>query len=165
MWIPTVKALKKRFEIYKAARSDFEKKDVEMGYGIALVRDMFVADSMEEAKEKAGEQMVNYMRWVCHWRGLGTHMNPGEELPKTDHKLDLLSYEFLHERNMLFGTVDYIINKIEEMQNELNLQNLKVWSNFAGVKHEDCMKSIRLFTEKIIPHFKSKEKSKIKAAS
>ena len=77
---------------------------------------MFVADSMEEAKEKAGEQMVNYMRWVCHWRGLGTHMNPGEEPPKTDHKLDLLSYDFLHERNMLFGTVDYIINKIEEMK-------------------------------------------------
>ena len=37
---------------------------------------MFVAESMEEAKDKAGEQMVNYMRWVCHWRGLGTHMNP-----------------------------------------------------------------------------------------
>ena len=92
-------------------------------------------------------------------------MNPGEQLPKTDHKLDLLSYEFLHERNMLFGTVDYIIAKIEEMQRELNLQNLKVWSNFPEVKHEDCMKSIKLFTEKIIPHFKSKSKRKVKAAS
>ena len=165
MWIPPVQSLKKRFEIYQQAKSEKEKRHVELGEGISVVRDMFVADSMEEAKEKAGEQMVNYMRWVCHWRGLGTHMNPGEELPKTDHKLDLLSYDFLHERNMLFGTVDYIINKIEEMQNELNLQNLKVWSNFPGVKHEDCMKSIQLFTEKIIPHFKSKEKSKIKAAS
>ena len=126
---------------------------------------MFVAESMAEAKDKAGEQMVNYMRWVCHWRGLGTHMNPGEELPKTDHKLDLLSYEFLHERNMRFGTVDYVIAKIEEMQRELNLQNLKGWSNFPEVKHEDCMKSIKLFTEKIIPHFKSKSKRKVKAAS
>ena len=35
-----------------------------MGEGISLVRDMFVADTMEEAKEKAGEHMVNYMRWV-----------------------------------------------------------------------------------------------------
>ena len=165
MWIPPVKSLKKRFEIYQQAKSEKEKRHVDLGEGISVVRDMFVADSMEEAKEKAGEQMVNYMRWVCHWRGLGTHMNPGEELPKTDHKLDLLSYEFLHERNMLFGTVDYIINKIEEMQTESNLQNLKVWSNFPGVKHEDCMKSIKLFTEKIIPHFKSKTKSQIKAAS
>ena len=64
-----------------------------------------------------------------------------------------------------FGTVDYIINKIEEMESELNLQNLKVWSNFPGVKHEDCMKSIKLFTEKIIPHFKHRTKNKIKAAS
>ena len=165
MWIPPVQSLKKRLEIYQQAKSEKEKRHVELGEGISVVRDMFVADSMEEAKEKAGEQMVNYMRWVCHWRGLGTHMNPGEELPKTDHKLDLLSYDFLHERNMLFGTVDYIINKIEEMQTELNLQNLKVWSNFPGVKHQDCMKSIQMFTEKVIPHFKSKEKSTIKAAS
>ena len=165
MWIPPLQSLKKRFEIYQKAKSEKEKRHVELGEGISVVRDMFVANSMEEAKDKAGEQMVNYMRWVCHWRGLGTHMNPGEELPKTDHKLDLLSYEFLHERNMLFGTVDYIINKIEEMQKELNLQNLKVWSNFPEVKHEDCMKSIKLFTEKIIPHFKSKNNSKIKAAS
>ena len=165
MWIPPIQSLKKRFEIYQQAKSEKEKRHIELGEGISVVRDMFVAESMEEAKEKAGEQMVNYMRWVCHWRGLGTHMNPGEELPKTDHKLDLLSYEFLHERNMLFGTVDYIINKIEEMQTELNLQDLKVWSNFPGVKHEDCMKSIRLFTEKIIPHFKNKAKSNIKAAS
>ncbi len=165
MWIPPVQSLKKRFEIYQQAKSEKEKRHVELGEGISVVRDMFVADSMEEAKERAGEQMVNYMRWVCHWRGLGTHRYPGEELPKTDHKLDLLSYEFLHERNMLFGTVDYIINKIEEMQRELNLQSLKVWSNFPDVKHEDCMKSIKLFSEKIIPHFKSKEKSRIKAAS
>ncbi len=46
-----------------------EKRDVPMGEGICLVRDLFIADSMEEAKELAGEQMVNYMRWVCHWRG------------------------------------------------------------------------------------------------
>ena len=156
MWIPTVKSLKKRFEIYKNAKSKTEKKDVPMGEGICLVRDLFIADTMEEAKELAGEQMVNYMRWVCHWRGLGSHMDPGEELPKTEHKLDLLSYEFLHKRNMLFGTAEYVIEKIEELKSELNLQNLQVWSNFPGVKHKHCMRSIKLFTEKVMPHFKSK---------
>ena len=55
---------------------------------------------------------------------------------------------------MLFGTADYVIEKIEELKSELNLQNLQVWSNFPGVKHEDCMKSIQLFTEKVMPHFK-----------
>jgi len=59
MWIPTVKSLKERFEIYKNAKSETEKRDVPMGEGICLVRDLFIADSMEEAQELAGEQMVN----------------------------------------------------------------------------------------------------------
>ncbi|SVC51487.1 uncharacterized protein METZ01_LOCUS304341, partial [marine metagenome] len=165
MWIPTVKALKQRFEIYKNAKSETEKKDVSMGEGICLVRDLFVADTMEEAKELAGEQMVDYMRWVCHWRGLGSHMDPGEELPKTKNKLDLLSYDFLHKRNMLFGTPEYVIEKIKELKSELNLQNLQVWSNFPGVRHEDCMKSIKLFTEKVMPHFKNELKTEVKKVS
>ena len=77
------------------------EKNIPLGEGVSLVRDMFVADTMEEAKEKAGEHMVNYMRWVCHWRGLGNHMDPGEELPETKGKLDLLNYEFLHKRNIV----------------------------------------------------------------
>ena len=151
MWIPTVKTLKKRFEIYKNAKSEAEKKDVPMGEGISLVRDMFVAETMEEAKKLAGEQMVNYMKWVCHWRGLGNHLDPGEELPQTKGKLDLLNYDFLHKRNMLFGTPDYVVEKIKELQSELNLQNLQVWSNMPGVKHEDAMRSIKLFNDEVIP--------------
>ena len=88
MWIPTVKALKIKFEAYKNKRSEVTKKNIPLGKGVSLVRDMFVADTMEEAKEKAGEHMVNYMRWVCHWRGLGNHMDPGEELPETKRNLD-----------------------------------------------------------------------------
>ena len=155
MWIPTVKTLKKRFEIYKNAKSESEKREVPMGEGISLVRDMFVAETMEEAKRLAGKHMVDYMRWVCHWRGLGNHTDPGEEFPETKNKLDLLNYEFLHKRNMLFGTPDYIIEKIKELQSELNLKNLLVWSNFPGVKHEDAMKSIKLFNEEVIPKINS----------
>ena len=151
MWIPTVKTLKKRFEIYKNAKSDKEKRDVPMGEGISLVRDMFVAETMQDAKKLAGEQMVDYMRWVCHWRGLGNHMDPGEELPQTKGKLDLLNYDFLHKRNMLFGTPDYVVKKIKELQSELNLQNLLVWSSMPGVKHEDAMRSIKLFNDEVIP--------------
>ena len=165
MWIPTVKALKIRFEAFKNAKSKAEKRNVPMGEGISLVRDMFVADTMEEAKEKAGKHMVDYMRWVCHWRGLGNHMDPGEELPETKGKLDLLNYDFLHKRNMLFGTPEYVIDKINELKSELNLQNLHVWSNFPGIKHVDCMKSIKLFTEKVMPHFKDRIDTEVKKVS
>jgi alkanesulfonate monooxygenase SsuD/methylene tetrahydromethanopterin reductase-like flavin-dependent oxidoreductase (luciferase family) len=112
---------------------------------------MFVTETMEEAEKLAGEHIINYMKWVCHWRGLGNHMDPGEELPETKHKLDLLNYDFLHKRNLLFGTPEYVINKINELKSELNLQNLQVWSNFPGMNHETCMRSIKLFNDEVIP--------------
>ena len=34
MWIPTVKALKKRFEIYRDAKSKAENRDVPLGEGV-----------------------------------------------------------------------------------------------------------------------------------
>ena len=164
MWIPTVKALKKRFQLYQEAKSKAESRDVPLGEGICLVRDMFIADTMEEAEKLAGEHIVNYMRWVCHWRGLGNHMDPGETLPETNHKLDLLNYDFLHKRNLLFGTPEYVVNKINELKSELNLQNLQVWSNFPGIEHEACMRSIKLFTDEVMPKIKL-DNSNIQIAS
>jgi alkanesulfonate monooxygenase SsuD/methylene tetrahydromethanopterin reductase-like flavin-dependent oxidoreductase (luciferase family) len=151
MWIPTVKTLKQRFEVYREARSEYEGREVPLGFGISLVRDMYIADSMEEAERVAGEGILTYIRWICHWRGLGNHMDPGEELPETEGKLDLLSYEFLHSRNLLFGTVDYVVERIEELREELNLQHLQVWSNFPAMPHDEVMRSVRRFTEEVMP--------------
>jgi alkanesulfonate monooxygenase SsuD/methylene tetrahydromethanopterin reductase-like flavin-dependent oxidoreductase (luciferase family) len=153
MWIPTVAALKPRFEVFQKARSEYKGHQVPLGEGISLVRDMFVADSMDEARELAAEGILTYIRWIAHWRGLGNHMNPGEELPETPNKLDLLDYDFLHPRNLLFGTPDYVAGKIHELQTELGVEHLQVWSNFPCVPHKHVMKSVKMFTEKVMPQF------------
>ena len=153
MWIPTEEALKPRFESYRKARSEHEGREVAMGEGISLVRDMFVADSMDEARELAAEGILTYIRWIAHWRGLGNHTNPGEVLPETPNKLDLLDYDFLHDRNLLFGTPEYVCEKVQELQTELNVQHLQVWSNFPCMPHDQVMKSVKLFSEKVMPEF------------
>ena len=155
MWIPTVKTLKKRFEIYRDARSLELGRDVSLGDGISLVRDMFCAESMEEARRLGGDGIIKYLKWVCHWRGLGNHLDPGEELKETESNLDALTYEWLHHRNLLFGTPEYIVEKIKELQSELNLQSLILWSHFPDVTHQAAMRSIKLFNEEVLPHFKS----------
>ena len=161
MWIPPTDALVWRFERYRDAASEARGEDVPLGNGIAVVRDMFVTETMEEAKRLAGNGILDYLRWVCHWRGLGNHTVPGETLPQTPGKLDLLSYEWLHPRNLLFGTPDYVAEKIQEMRDKLNIQTLLVWSNFPGVRHEDCMRSVRLFTEEVMPRFQARETSRV----
>ena len=44
-----------------------------------------------------------------------------------------------------------MVNKINELKSELNLQNLQVWSNFPGIDHKACMRSIKLFNNEVIP--------------
>ena len=60
-------------------------------------------------------------------------------------------------------TIQDVIEKIKELQSELNLQNLLVWSSMPGVKHEDAMRSIKLFNNEVIPKIKA-AKTKFKQA-
>lgn len=150
-WMPTVKELKKRFELYQETASQVEGKDKLLGEGLALVRDVYVADTMEQAREDAAEAVINNYRWICHWRGLGNLMDPGEEVKPGQE----LNYDFLHSRNLLFGTPEYVTEKIQELKDELNLENLLLWVDHNGLSHEKKMKSLKLFTEKVMPNFVS----------
>jgi alkanesulfonate monooxygenase SsuD/methylene tetrahydromethanopterin reductase-like flavin-dependent oxidoreductase (luciferase family) len=156
MWIPPTDALKPRFELYRDKKAAKENRQVALGEGVMLVRDMFCCESKAEAMKLGGEGIVDYLRWVCHWRGLDNHRHLGEDLPKTPGKLDLLNIDFLDDRNLLFGTPDQISAKIEEMIEVLNLQYLLVWSHFPGTDHEAAMRSLKLFTEEVMPRFKGK---------
>src|SRR6185295_5167797 len=129
MWIPPTDALKPRFELYRDKKAAKEKRPVQLGEGVMLVRDMFCCESKAEALKLGGE------------------------LPKTPGKLDLLDMNFLDERNLLFGTPDQISEKIEEMIGVLNLQYLLVWSHFPGTDHQAAMRSLKLFTEEVMPRF------------
>jgi alkanesulfonate monooxygenase SsuD/methylene tetrahydromethanopterin reductase-like flavin-dependent oxidoreductase (luciferase family) len=152
-WMPTVKELKGRFELYRDTASKAQGREVPLGEGIALVRDVYVAETMEQAREDAAEAVLNNYRWICHWRGLGNLMDPGEEVKPGQE----LTYDFLHPRNLLFGTPEYVTEKIKELQEELNLQNLLLWVNHNGLPHDKMMKSLKLFTEKVMPNFKTNE--------
>ncbi len=152
-WIPPTDSLVPRFEMYREEASAAQGREVPLGEDVAVLRDMFVTDTMAEAERLAGDGILKYMEWVCYYRGLGNHRYPGEELPETENKLDLLTYDFLHPRNMLFGTPEYIAEQIDEMQTKLNLQHLLVWSSFPGVDHGAVMNSLAGFTEQVMPLF------------
>ena len=57
-----------------------------------------------------------------------------------------------------------MIEKIHELKSELNLQHLAVWSSPPGMPHELSMKSIKLFNDKVIPHF-SDDRTEVKKVS
>lgn len=149
-WMPTVKELKRRFELYREIASEVRGVHVRLGDDLAVMRDCYVAETMEEARRDFEEAILTSYRWICHWRGLGNLMDPGEELPP-----DLeLSYELLHERNLLVGTPDYVADKIRELQSELNLQYLLAWTMHPGMPQDKLLRSLRLFGTEVLPRLR-----------
>lgn len=148
-WLPPVSALKSRFELYQHAATEASGRQHALGEGIALVRDVFVADTMEQARADFEEAVMNSYRWICHWRGLGNLMQAGEELTE-EHQL---TFDFLHPRNQLVGTPEYVAEKIAELRDELNLQDLFLWTTHPGLEHQKAMRSLELFREKVMPQF------------
>jgi alkanesulfonate monooxygenase SsuD/methylene tetrahydromethanopterin reductase-like flavin-dependent oxidoreductase (luciferase family) len=105
---------------------------------------------MEQAREEAAEAVLNNYRWICHWRGLRNLLDPEEVLKEGQE----LTYDFLHPRNLLFGTPEYVNEKIHELKHELNLETLLLWVDHNGLTHEKKMRSLKLFTEEVMPNFK-----------
>ena len=149
LWLPPVSALRSRFELYRDTASKASGREYALGEGIALVRDVYVADTMEQARAEFEEAVMNSYRWITHWRGLSNLMEEGEELG--DHHR--LSYDFLHARNQLVGTPDFVAEKIAELREELNLEHLMLWTTHPGLEHAKAMRSLELFSEKVMPQF------------
>jgi alkanesulfonate monooxygenase SsuD/methylene tetrahydromethanopterin reductase-like flavin-dependent oxidoreductase (luciferase family) len=146
-WIPPVATLKLRFELYRqAARS--AGRDVAPGQDLAVVRDCYVASSMEEAAEAADAVLGSY-RWTTARNGPRSISLPGETLgPETP-----ITYEFLQARNLLFGTPEHVAEKITELRRELGLQELIVWMQHGGLPQAKVMRSLELFGRDVLPHF------------
>jgi alkanesulfonate monooxygenase SsuD/methylene tetrahydromethanopterin reductase-like flavin-dependent oxidoreductase (luciferase family) len=148
-WMPPVSALKGRFELYRDTLAATTGVEQPLGHGLSLVRDVYVADTMEQARADYEQALLTSYRWICHWRGLGNLREAGEELAAGQQ----LDYDFLAERNLLVGTPEYVAEKVQELRDELGLQDLMLWTTHPGLEHRKAMRSFELFAEKVMPQF------------
>lgn len=148
-WMPPVSSLKGRFELYRDTLAETTGTEPALGHGLSLVRDVYVADTMEQARADYEEALLTSYRWICHWRGLGNLREAGEELAAGQQ----LDYDFLADRNLLVGTPEYVAEKVHELRDELGLQDLLLWTTHPGLEHRKAMRSFELFAEKVMPQF------------
>ena len=154
MWRPPVSKLKEHFLNYQST-AEAAGKQLALGQRTGIMRDFFVADSMEEAKQMAGEYVMKSLNW-SNWRGPSIYLAPGETLSSAQEealKMEL-PYDWVHPRCLLFGTPEYIVDKLEELREELNIELVLLSCDWRGMPHELRMKSLRLFGEKVMPKLK-----------
>ncbi len=107
---------------------------------LLLMRELHIAESKEEAAKEAKpflKEMYNtYVKWG----------QPGERYD--------LSFEELSEGRYVIGDAAACIEQLSSYVGELKVDHIGFRMTWPGMKHEDVVKSIRLFGEKVIPYFK-----------
>lgn len=140
--IPIVKNLfdlhSKFLEEYGRNSDDYEKP---------LVREFYISDKKrdvvwEDIKEHITYTAKGYASWgtmVDHEGNLLTDPN------------DPIIYDVVSDQSIL-GTPEECIETIKEYQEKLPVDNLICRFKFPGISHQEAMRSMKLFVEKVLPH-------------
>lgn len=111
---------------------------------LPLMREVFCADTDEEAWEQARDGMLYVYKEYLEWG----HMldDEGNPVPPGDVRaLDLLRKRFI------VGSPESCIEQALRYRDELGATNLVMRMKFPGIPHERVLKSIRLWGERVLP--------------
>jgi hypothetical protein len=113
----------------------------------------------------AEHYVMRYLNW-SNWRGPKIYLRPDEQLPPDEEAalVKELTYDFVKDRSLLFGTPDYVVDKIEELRDEPHMEQLLINSTWLAIPQELSMRSMRLFAEKVLPKVRRSERSAGRAA-
>jgi alkanesulfonate monooxygenase SsuD/methylene tetrahydromethanopterin reductase-like flavin-dependent oxidoreductase (luciferase family) len=125
------------------------------GGNALLVRDVYVADTDEQAWREAAPELTRFWQLAGdnYWRG-DTISN--DDLPKFTSRYVYfpggLTLERMEEwQTSLIGSPDTVIKKARAMIETARPDSLVGMFQFGGLKHEQVMHSIELFGTKVMP--------------
>lgn len=152
-WQPPARRIHERCKVYAEVRSKREGRPYRLGEDQAVLRNTYVAGSMEEAKRDAEEGILSIFQYNDPYRGTQVFLNPGEEAdPDTK-----LSWDFLEPRALLVGSPEHIIERLEEHQEICGLDEILVGFAHHRVPQKKTLRNLELFATKVMPHFQKKQ--------
>ena len=148
--VQTLETLKNRLDAYQATMLDegFTEAETEKTFDQCWAsRDLFVADSYEEALEIAE---AGFDRERTHFRMAREMYNPGG-FPPPDPNRPLPAGEVL-EHAFILGTPSQVADQVAEMR-DIGVRNLMLKLNVGEMDTQQVQKSMRLFGEQVMPKF------------
>ena len=148
--IQTRPVLQSRLERYRATMLDsgFTEEQTEATMDQCWAsRDLFVADSYDEAHEIAA---AGFERERTHFRRARELYNPGG-FPPPDPNRPIPAGESL-EHSFIMGTPSQVAEQVAALR-DIGVRNLMLKLNTGEMDTHKVQKSMRLFGEKVMPHF------------
>ena len=148
--IQTLENLQSRLERYRATMLDsgFTEEQTEATVDQCWAsRDLFVADSYDEAHEIAA---AGFERERTHFRQARELYNPGG-FPPPDPNRPIPAGESL-EHSFIMGTPSQVAEQVAAMR-DIGVRNLMLKLNVGEMDTHKVQKSMWMFGEKVMPHF------------
>ena len=120
-----------------------------LGVDQAVMRSMYVASSMEEARREAEAGIMSGFIFNDPFRGRQVFANPGEVLDP-GVKLD---WDFLEPRTLLVGSPDNVAEKVQELREVCHLDYLLVEFSHAGMPLRKTLRNLENFAVKVMSQF------------
>jgi len=152
-WQPPPRRIRERCKVYAKVRGEREGREYRLGEAQAVLRNTYVAGSMEEARRDAEAGIMKIFSYNDPYRGTQVFLNPGEE-PGPDTRL---SWDFLEPRALLVGSAEHIIERLEELQEICGLDEILIGYDHNGVSQKKTLRNLELFATRVMPHFASDE--------
>lgn len=152
MWRHPVKFLKERLAMYQEYASEAAGHEIPFGARTAIMRDAFCAENEKEARRVAQAAVMGSLNF-SNWRGPSVYLEPNEALdPALEASLRKeLTYDFVSERSLLFGSPESIVDKLMELWEETHIEEVAFKCGWPGLEHEHTMRSMRLIVDEVIP--------------
>lgn len=142
--IPIIKQL---FDLHSSLLKEYGRNPDD--FEKPLVREVYVSDEKRDAVwEKIKEHGTYTAKGYAAW---GSMVDRNGNLLSDPN--DPILYDLAKEQG-IFGTPEECIETILEYKKASPVDNLICRFNFPGISHEEAMRSIRLFAEKVMPHVK-----------
>ena len=101
---------------------------------------------VSESKQKARDEYEKGLMWY-----FATSANRGMfGFNKEPQPYDY----YLQHRSVMLGTAEEVTDQIAEYREYTGVNNIVCWFNCGGQPHEQVRKSMRMFSEKVMPRFK-----------
>ena len=146
--IQTVETLRHRLQLYQHTmlEAGFSAADVEQALDQTWAqRGLYVCENEAEALETADLALKRYRAHLLQAR---QKYNPGGEPPRPPGRPPTAAE--MVEHAFLLGSPERIVDQIAELR-EAGVRNLLLNVNVGQIPHEQVVRSMRLFGDKVLP--------------
>ena len=148
-WRQTARKLKGWVDLYRQARNECGDACPDPGNNWGVLRNVYVAPTMEEARKTFEPYITQMMRYRAAdpWRALQAFLDPGEEATPEM----ALDWDFLWNRCLIAGSPENVVEQIQELEELSGIRTIVAAVSIEGLPQDKVMQCIDLLNERVIP--------------